>query len=124
MSFFIPDDTKVVGTDDEFPELTSVGHDVWVKDFVLTKEHCASLIERFKAHNGHHLGLTGNGFNPEVKDTLDLNLVHFPEFAEDCTIFQKEIRKGYREMLQLPEFSALMSCLDINALEQSHFAKM
>jgi prolyl 4-hydroxylase len=123
VDFFIPDDTKVVDVDDEFPELTAVGHDVWVKDFVLTKEHCASLIERFKTHNGHHLGLTGNGFNPEVKDTLDLNLVHFPEFVEDCDIFQREIRKGFREMLQLPEFSELMKYSDLNALEQSHFSQ-
>lgn len=102
--FKLPKNTQIITKRKSFKKIKSVAHDIWIKDFTLSDEFCDDLIKKFEAHKGHHEGVTGGGLNKEVKDTLDLGLQQHVEFENEIPMLQQEVCKGFREMLELPEF--------------------
>ena len=66
---------------------------IWQVPNSLTDEFCDDLIKKFEEDPGHDMykGVTGEGYNPNIKETLDLvisaNSIHWKE--EDSIICKK-----------------------------------
>ena len=55
--------------------LESMSDLIYVKDDVMDKDFCSHLITKFDGDiNWQYEGITGSGFNKEIKDTTDLKL--------------------------------------------------
>lgn len=83
---------------------------IYINKTSLTKEMCIEIIELFeKEENAHFLGITGMGYKPKIKKTIDLVLSNFFEnninikYIEkwDNIIFflEKELSKNLKKYL-------------------------
>jgi hypothetical protein len=48
----------------------------------LNNDFCANVIDRFEKDDRKHVGVVGEGYNPEVKQSEDLLISKLPEWAE------------------------------------------
>jgi hypothetical protein len=80
----------------------------WVKENVLSSDFCESVIQKFEEHPAKFLGKTVIGYDPETKQSTDLEISKLPDFAEEDIIFAKSLSnslKEYGEQIPYSPFS-------------------
>ena len=65
---------------------------IWVVDDVIPKDKCKEIIKRFKADKRHHQGVTAAGVNKVVKNSKDLFISDFANWADIDELFCDLIR--------------------------------
>jgi hypothetical protein len=75
----------------------------------LNNDFCKKIIERFEKDDRKHRGETGGGFNPEMKNSLDLQFSRFVEWDDVSKELDEKLKENlhaYQEFLneRFPNF--------------------
>jgi Rps23 Pro-64 3,4-dihydroxylase Tpa1-like proline 4-hydroxylase len=60
---------------------------IWVKDDVISREICESIIKKFNADERKSPGITGSGYQPKAKRSTDLVISGKEEWKEEDALF-------------------------------------
>lgn len=66
---------------------------IWVKSGVLSAKFCKQIIQKFDADSRSIPGQTSNGYNPDVKRSLDLQISTLDDWKQEDAVFFEMLGK-------------------------------
>jgi hypothetical protein len=79
------------------PEMAE--HGIYVEPDNLSSNLCKEIMKRFDNDPGRYPGITGGGYNPEIKRTMDLVLSRHSHWADVDRILYEHLSDALRRYL-------------------------
>ena len=70
----------------------------YIKSNSLTKEQCAQIIQKYESESQYHYkGVTGNGYDPDMKRTKEIHVTRTPTWKEQDLFLCKALQHALSE---------------------------